>query len=123
MVSGCSADLKTKEIAKNTLINQSQVVICNAFDLHYVENHAIAFGFMGSIQPSFRIPLIFVITISASMFAFFMIWKIREQSFRMLLPFFVIISGAYGNIIDRILNGYVTDFFMCIMPTNIISGV
>ncbi len=111
MVSGCSVDLKTKEIAKNTIIDQPQVVINNAFDLHYVENHAIAFGFMGSIKPSIRIPLIFVLTISASLLAFFMIWKIREQSFRILLPFFVIISGAYGNIIDRMLNGYVTDFF------------
>lgn len=32
--------------------------------------------------------------------------------FRFLLPFFIIIGGAYGNIVDRLLNGYVTDFFL-----------
>jgi signal peptidase II len=40
-----------------------------------------------------------------------MIWKLRNRKFRILLPFFILIGGAYGNIVDRMLNGFVTDFF------------
>lgn len=111
MISGCSADLKTKEIAKTNLKDNAIVLIENAFDLRYVENHAIAFGFLGSIKKNIRIPLIFLLTISATMFAFVLIWKIRTKKFRLLLPFFILIGGAYGNILDRMFNGFVTDFF------------
>lgn len=111
MISGCSADLKTKEIAKTNLKDNSIVLIENAFDLRYVENHAIAFGFLSSIKKSIRIPLISLLTISVTMFAFVMIWKIKNKKFRLLLPFFILIGGAYGNILDRMFNGFVTDFF------------
>ena len=111
MISGCSADLKTKEIAKTNLKDNSIVLIKNTFDLRYVENHSIAFGFLSSIKKSIRLPLIFILTISATMFAFLMIWKIKNKKFRLLLPFFILIGGAYGNILDRMFNGFVTDFF------------
>nr|WP_321353708.1 signal peptidase II [uncultured Draconibacterium sp.] len=111
MISGCSADLKTKEIAKTNLKDNSIVLIENTFDLRYVENHSIAFGFLSSIKKNIRIPLIFLLTISATMFAFVMIWKIKDKKFRLLLPFFILLGGAYGNIVDRMLNGFVTDFF------------
>ena len=112
MISGCSADLKTKEIAKTNLKDNSVVLIENAFDLRYVENHAIAFGFLGAIKKSIRLPLIFLLTVSATLFAFVMIWKMKNKKFRLLLPFFILIGGAYGNILDRLFNGFVTDFFM-----------
>lgn len=111
MISGCSADLKTKELAKTGLKDNAIVLIENAFDLRYAENHAIAFGFLGSIKKSIRIPLIFLVTISATIFAFVFIWKIRNRKFRLLLPFFILVGGAYGNILDRMFNGFVTDFF------------
>ena len=111
MSSGCSVDLKTKNIAKAELKEQSVSLIQNYFDLSYVKNHAIAFGFLSSIDKNIRIPLIFFLTISATLFVFYMIWRIRDKKIRFLLPFFIILGGAYGNIIDRMLNGYVTDFF------------
>lgn len=111
MISGCLADLKTKEIAKTNLKDNTIVLIENAFDLRYVENHAVAFGFLGSIRKDIRIPLIFLVTISATMFAFVLIWKIRNKNFRLLLPFFILLGGAYGNILDRLFYGFVTDFF------------
>ncbi len=111
MISGCSVDLKTKEIAKTNLKDNATILIENVFDLRYVENHAIAFGFLGFIKEDIRIPLIFIVTISVTFIVFFIIWKMRKEKFRFLLPFFIIIGGAYGNILDRIYNGFVTDFF------------
>ena len=112
MISGCSADLKTKDVAKKELQDHATVLIENTFDLRYVENHAIAFGFLGFIKnKNIRIPIIFILTISATLLVFWMIWKIRDKRFRLLVPFFIMIGGAYGNIIDRMFNGFVTDFF------------
>ena len=111
MVTGCSVDLKTKDLVKSELKEHSITVVQNYFDLSYVENPAIAFGFLGNISKSIRIPLIFILTISATMLGFYMIWRIRKREFRYLLPFFILIGGAYGNIIDRMANGFVTDFF------------
>ena len=110
MSSGCSVDLKTKDLAKTGLMERSISLIDNYFNLSYVENHAIAFGFLGGIAKNIRIPLIFLLTISATLFLFYIIWTIRYKKFRILLPFFIILGGAYGNIIDRMLNGFVTDF-------------
>jgi signal peptidase II len=111
MVSGCSIDLKTKDLAKSGLMDHSMVVIRNCLDLTYVKNHAIVFGFLGDFSKNIRLPLIFLLTISATMFGFYMIWRLRNRKFRILLPFFILIGGAYGNIVDRMLNGFLTDFF------------
>ena len=111
MSSGCSLDLKTKDLAKTALNGQSISLINHYFDLSYVENHAIAFGLLNSIDRNIRIPLIFLLTISATLCVLYMIWRIRDKNFRFLLPFFIILGGAYGNIIDRMFNGFVTDFF------------
>ena len=111
LISGCSLDLKTKDIAKTGLKEHSISLVHNYFDLTYVENHAIAFGLLGDIDKNIRIPLIFFLTISATLLGFYAIWRIRKRQFRFLLPFFILIGGAYGNITDRFFNGYVTDFF------------
>lgn len=111
MITGCSIDLKSKEMAKAALQTRSIPLIENIFELSYAENYAIAFSFLNNIAANIRIPLIFTLTISATLMVFYMIWRIREKQFRILLPFFVILGGAYGNIIDRGMHGFVTDFF------------
>lgn len=79
MASGCSLDLKTKELVKENLQEQSITLIDNFFDLSYVENHAIAFGFLGNMAKNIRIPLIFILTISATLCMFYFISKIRHE--------------------------------------------
>ena len=111
MISGCTMDLKTKDLAKTELKEHSITLIQNYFDLNYVENHAIAFGFLGNFTKAVRMPLIFILTISVTIFGFYLVWRMRKREFRFLLPLFIILGGAYGNIVDRMLNGYVTDFF------------
>ena len=38
-------------------------------------------------------------------------WGWRKEGFMVLLPLVLIMSGALGNLIDRLMNGYVIDFF------------
>jgi signal peptidase II len=110
-ITSCSIDLKTKELAKSELKGKSIILIDKIFNLTYVENHAVAFGFLGNISKKLRLTLIFLVTISITFAGFYMIWKMREKEFRILLPLFILLAGAFGNILDRAMNGYVTDFF------------
>lgn len=110
MMAGCSIDLKTKDIVNEELKSQSVSVIDNYFNFTYVENHAIAFGMLQNLDKSIRMPLIFALPILATLLCFYFVWKIRHTKFSLLLPFFLILGGAYGNILDRAMNGYVTDF-------------
>jgi len=110
MISGCSFDLKTKDIAQDELKEKSVAVIDNYFNLTYVENDAVAFGFLQNVSTKIRIPLILLLTIFTTFLGFFIIWKIRNKPFRILLPLFIILAGAYGNIVDRAIHGFVTDF-------------
>ena len=110
MISGCSIDLKTKEIVNEEIKSQSITVIENFFNFTYVENHAIAFGMLENLDAKFRMPIIFILPLLATFLCFYFVWKIRKTKFSLLLPFFLILGGAYGNILDRAMNGYVTDF-------------
>lgn len=110
LVSGCSLDLVTKEQVKQKLQYDSVPVIDNYFDLTYTENHAIAFGFFKQLDRRWRMPLIFLLPVLSTFFFFFLIWKFRDRKFSLLLPIFIILAGAYGNILDRAMNGFVTDF-------------
>ena len=49
-------------------------------------------------------------TFSAILFIFYIVWHLRKLSFFYHLPFFIILSGAFGNLIDRIRFGHVIDF-------------
>ncbi len=108
--SGCSLDLKTKDIINKKLKERSIPVIENYFNFTYVENHAIAFGMFNNLERKYRMPLIFLLPFLTTLFGFYLIWRLREAKFSILLPLFLIIAGAYGNILDRAMNGFVTDF-------------
>jgi signal peptidase II len=110
MVSGCSVDLKTKSLIKAEVSEYSVSVIDNFMNITYVENHAIAFGFLNNLERHIRMPIIFALPIAITIIVFFLIYKMRNSKFRILLPLFIILGGAYGNILDRAMNGYVTDF-------------
>jgi len=110
LISGCTFDLKTKDMVNTQIKDQSIPVIENYLNFTYVENHAIAFGMFNSLERKYRMPLIFFLPLMTTLFGFYLIWRLRDAKFSILLPIFLIIGGAYGNIVDRAMNGYVTDF-------------
>ena len=110
MSSGCTMDLTTKDLVNEQLKQQSIPVIKNYLNITYVENHAIAFGLFENLDRSIRMPIIFLLPLLATLPGIYFIWKFRYEKFRLLLPVFILLGGAYGNIIDRAMNGYVTDF-------------
>ncbi len=94
--------------------NENIVWIKNVFELEYLENTGAAFSsFLGKRG--------FLITLTSIVLLFCIIEFIRIPKGKRFTPlrigFLLLISGAIGNMIDRIKQGYVVDFFYFV-PVN-----
>jgi signal peptidase II len=111
LVTGCSADLHTKQLAINHLKDDAAVAIVNGFiEISYTENKGMVFGVLGNKESLLKNYLLTGLTFISILFVFYIIWRIRNRPFFYHLPFFMILSGAFGNIIDRVRFGHVVDF-------------
>ena len=101
-----AADLLTK-LTTSKLGSREVVLIPGVLSLSYIENRGAAFGIMQGRQW-------LLIVISAVMIAaavVFYIRRIRDIQYRYLRVLIVfLVAGALGNMIDRIMLGYVRDF-------------
>ena len=91
-------DQVTKFAAYKYLIHNS-IKIFDWFKLDYVENRGAAFGFLDGKQTFFIVVTVFVLVF----LAFFI-------STLEVLASILLFSGAIGNLIDRVVQGYVIDF-------------
>lgn len=84
-------------------------VIKNWLDLTFVENRGAAFGILEG-QRWFFVVMTVIVTIAA--FIYFLKIKNEKGAYNWLkFSMVLILAGAWGNCIDRILRGYVVDYF------------
>ena len=101
-------DQGTKALAVRYLMNQTPVVLMEGvFQLHYSENRGAAFGLLQGKQFFF-----FLITLLVLGAAAYMVWHMPpvKRFFPMWFALLLVASGAVGNMIDRVSQGYVVDF-------------
>ncbi|MDJ0765770.1 MAG: signal peptidase II [Myxococcota bacterium] len=111
LLAGCSSDLLTKKLATESLKDQPSVSVVNGYlDLKYAENEAAGFSLFRKVKSEIRKPLLVSMQLLGSIALCVFIYILRRNSFYTLLPYLVILSGALGNLIDRLQNGYVVDF-------------
>lgn len=85
----------------------SITVIKKILDFTFVKNYGAAFGILQNARPFFII--LTLIALIAILYYYFSLPRDKyHNSIRLCLLF--IFSGAFGNFIDRIKNGYVIDF-------------
>lgn len=101
-------DQITKAWAVAVLIPGGPIKIWeNVFHLHYISNYGAAWGIFSGKQ-------IFLILLTSVIIIGMLIYmsKLPQNQFghRAKIAFILIISGAIGNLIDRIFLGYVRDF-------------
>lgn len=89
---------------------ESVPVIEGFFNLTYVRNTGAAFGMMANADPAFRIPFFMAVPLLALGIIGYLFKKLPEQDLKMSATLSLIISGAFGNLIDRARLGYVVDF-------------
>ncbi len=100
-------DIASKLLAVEWLKPISSVPLWeNVFHLTYVENRGAAFGiFQGSTV------FLIVFTIVVLALIAYAIKKYGKESKLLSLSLVFVAGGAVGNLIDRILRGFVVDFF------------
>ncbi len=95
-------------ISANLKGHDNIVWIPGVFELEYLENRGAAFS-------SFTGKQAFLISISVLVVIFAIIEFVRIPDTKRFIPmhgaFALLIAGAIGNMIDRIAQGYVVDFF------------
>lgn len=100
-------DQLTKYIAFTRLRDNPSYVIVNKWlNFTYVENRGVAFGTFSGYTV-----FLIVLSITISAFIIYYIYKNREKLSKFeKICYTFIISGAIGNVIDRIFRGFVVDF-------------
>ena len=98
-----------KSLAVANLMNQEPfVIVKDVFQLRYLENRGAAFGMMQGQQTFFVISALIAVAIITYVY-FKLPWEKRFHPLRAVVLF--IAAGAVGNLIDRLVLGYVVDFF------------
>ena len=111
LLAGCNADIHSKRWASKTVKHSAPMTIIEGYiELNYVENDAMGFSLLRDFKSSIRRPLLTGLTVAATVIVIITIWYMRNFSFSILLPFFIILSGAFGNLTDKVRYGYVVDF-------------
>lgn len=101
-------DLYSKSIIFNILDNQEHQIIriTSFFNLVKVWNMGVSFGMFNDLTHGKIILSILAISITTIL----IIWLSRITEKHMSIALGLIIGGAIGNIIDRLINGAVADF-------------
>lgn len=108
VVLGVALDQFTKYLAITHIKDNPITIIEGVFQLRYLENHGAAFGMLQNQQWFFLV--ITVITLCIVTFIYLKLPK--EKHFMPLrVCLIVLVTGAIGNMIDRIRFQYVVDFF------------
>ena len=101
-------DQITKAVTRSTMmLGESKPVIKNFFHFTYVTNDGMAFGlnFPGGIY------FFSLVSLLMTVFLGWYFWQEKNSNLTMRLSLALILAGAVGNLIDRILFGTVVDFF------------
>lgn len=102
-------DQVTKAIIRATFeLHESVKVLGDLFRFTFVENHGMAFGIQFGRSGFFA-----VFAAIASLAILIYLYKVRGEKIQARVALALILGGAVGNLIDRILFGKVVDFFDC----------
>lgn len=103
-----TADQISKSLIKSTMTLYDVIpVIPGFFQLNYITNKGMAFGINLPVGISFFSGISLIITC----FLVWILWCERKNNLLMRTSLALILGGAIGNLIDRILFGEVVDFF------------
>ncbi|MGH9474864.1 MAG: signal peptidase II [Terriglobales bacterium] len=104
------ADQWTKTLIDRTPSDFSHTVVPGLFRLVHAENPGVAFGLFQYSSPTFR-DLLISLSSLALVVVLALLWR-SNHSRRTGYAMALIVAGACGNLMDRVLHGRVVDFLL-----------
>jgi signal peptidase II len=102
-------DQITKFQTVNNLELGERITVFTGFDLWHVQNFGAAFSFL-SDAGGWQRWLLTGISLVASTILTVWLWRLPKTQRLLAVALAVLLAGALGNLIDRVLFGYVVDF-------------
>jgi signal peptidase II len=97
-------------IAGNIALNSSKEVIPNFFHLVHIRNKGAIFGFFSRSADAWVFILLTLASFAALGLVVFYFFKTPPREKFLILALSLILAGALGNLIDRVMRGSVIDF-------------
>ena len=111
LLAGFSTDHITKRWAKEHLKDGSVITVIEGFvELSYTENDGMVFGLLSRNESKLKHGVLIGLTCVSIGYIIWIVWRLHRLSFLILFPFFIILSGAFANLVDRIRSVGVVDF-------------
>jgi signal peptidase II len=99
-------------VRANVPLYEVTELITNFIDLTHVQNRGVSFSFFADIEDYLRIPLLVGVSLVAVIaMIFYQTRYWNDLDFYTRSGLVCVLPGAAGNLVDRALYGYVTDFF------------
>ncbi len=99
-------DQTIKMLVMSNLKPIGRVTVINGFlDLFYLENRGAAFGMLQNQRWFF-----IVITLAISAIIIIELFKYKNHEFFSYTASILIVGGGIGNLLDRVIHGYVVDY-------------
>jgi len=95
-------------IVRKLAMNDAIVVIANFFDIVHARNQGAAFGILR--DSSIRLPFLVAVSLVAVVVVLIVYRKLRPDQQLAAAALSLVLSGAVGNLIDRVRLGEVIDF-------------
>jgi signal peptidase II len=103
-------DLYSKDLAFSFIngldLEYPQVAVFDFFNLVKVWNNGVSFGMFNELKGGKYI----ILGVNLAIMLVLLVWLWRNKIIYLMIAISLIIGGAIGNIVDRILNGAVADF-------------
>ena len=104
------AFVEQKNLLERGLATRPVIVFEPFAQLLYTQNPGAAFNFLADAGEKIRVPFFHLITVAAVIFIVVYGRKLREDQRLLQVSLSLLLGGALGNGLDRLLRGYVIDF-------------
>ena len=101
------ADIISKHFVKNNLILNQSVEINDFLYLVYIQNFGVWFGLFAGSIPYYLLIIIGLLIVILIIYLMYLSKNTLEKS-----AYFIIIIGPLSNILDRLFNTFVVDYFV-----------
>lgn len=86
------------------------VVHPDHWQFKYVENPGAAWGIFGGLPEGVRVPFFALVSVAAIAFLLYFFRRLPEERRLLQVALALVLGGAVGNFLDRLVHGYVIDF-------------